>query len=256
MRNVASTANKCVDCRKSIRGRVRRGRCGRCYKALLATGNRERILVRDLPLRERFDLHVDRNGPVPEHDPSLGPCWLWTGSIHANGYGLFRVSTDVQIGPHRLAAAWAAGLDFPPPREVHADHRCHDSAVCKRKRRDCWHRRCVNPAHVAFVTAAENNERSASPTALNIPKTHCPKKHEYTPENTRIDKLGRRTCITCQREAYRRWYASRGGKQLSTDQRMKDCPSCGGSKRLVRFRNGVCGACNQAARRASHIGAK
>jgi hypothetical protein len=30
-------------------------------------------------------------------------------------------------------------------------------------------------------------------------KTHCPQDHEYTPENTKIDKWGR-NCRTCQRE--------------------------------------------------------
>jgi hypothetical protein len=27
---------------------------------------------------ERFWSKVDRNGPVPEHRPELGPCWVWT----------------------------------------------------------------------------------------------------------------------------------------------------------------------------------
>lgn len=37
-------------------------------------------------LADRFWSKVDKNGPVPEHCPELGPCWLWTGS-RSMGYG-------------------------------------------------------------------------------------------------------------------------------------------------------------------------
>ena len=33
----------------------------------------------------------------------------------------------------------------------------------------------------------------------NARKTHCPQKHEYTPENTLIGKDGKRRCRTCRR---------------------------------------------------------
>jgi hypothetical protein len=36
--------------------------------------------------------------------------------------------------------------------------------------------------------------------------THCPKNHEYTPENTRILKSGSRACLTCEREKARAWH--------------------------------------------------
>lgn len=42
-------------------------------------------------LEERFWSKVDRNGPVPEHRPDLGPCWLWTAYVDAHGYGVFSV---------------------------------------------------------------------------------------------------------------------------------------------------------------------
>jgi hypothetical protein len=34
-----------------------------------------------------FWSRVDRNGPIPEHRPDLGPCWVWTGSKLWSGYG-------------------------------------------------------------------------------------------------------------------------------------------------------------------------
>lgn len=44
-------------------------------------------------------------------------------------------------------------------------------------------------------------------THYNAKKTHCPRGHEYTPENTRQSPPGRpahRTCIACQRARQRR----------------------------------------------------
>src|SRR5690349_18540768 len=41
---------------------------------------------------ERFWTKVDRYGPVSEHRPDLGPCWLWTAATTGGkGYGSFRV---------------------------------------------------------------------------------------------------------------------------------------------------------------------
>ena len=56
-----------------------------------------------LPLRVRFERHVDRNGPVPPHKPELGPCWLWTASrLKDRQYGML---TDQGKGllAHRVA---------------------------------------------------------------------------------------------------------------------------------------------------------
>lgn len=34
-------------------------------------------------IEERFWAKVDKNGPMPEGRPDLGPCWLWTAAkIH------------------------------------------------------------------------------------------------------------------------------------------------------------------------------
>jgi hypothetical protein len=41
---------------------------------------------------------------------------------------------------------------------------------------------------------------SSSKVYLRIGATHCAKGHEYTPENTRIQKNGCRLCITCKAE--------------------------------------------------------
>jgi hypothetical protein len=48
------------------------------------------------------------------------------------------------------------------------------------------------------VTAAVNNERSGSPSALNARKDECLREHPFTPENTYIDPRGWRVCRKCQ----------------------------------------------------------
>ena len=116
------------------------------------------------------------------------PCVPYTaGAIGKDGYAA--------NGAHRKAFVTAGGV-IPPGMVI--DHLCHDPEKCVGGPR-CLHRRCVNPRHLAVVTRSENARRSVS---ANARKTHCPKGHEYTPENTRwrTDKKGR-ACRACCREA-------------------------------------------------------
>jgi NUMOD4 motif/HNH endonuclease len=56
---------------------------------------------------------------------------------------------------------------------------------------------------------------------LNV--THCPKNHEYTPENTRITKTGSRACIECANEQAREWYRTHGSARKDSNV---VCPVC------------------------------
>lgn len=107
-------------------------------------------------------------------------CWLWIGPLRANGYGMYN-----HRPAHRVTYELLVG---PIPDGLHIDHLCRV-------------RHCVNPDHLEPVTQAENNRRAGAA------KTHCPRDHEYTPENT-YNKNGSRMCRTCHRdrsrEAYRR----------------------------------------------------
>lgn len=48
------------------------------------------------------------------------------------------------------------------------------------------------------------------------PRTHCPQRHEYTPENSRINGRGYRICVACGREKdAARWAAGKTSKQRS-----------------------------------------
>ncbi len=90
---------------------------------------------------QRFWAKVDKDGPVPEHRPELGSCWVWTAHINkGTGYGQFSPKHGVQVGSHCFSYELAHGL-IPEGHEVH--HTCHV-------------RRCVRPDHLVATTRAEN----------------------------------------------------------------------------------------------------
>jgi hypothetical protein len=133
---------------------------------------------------ERFWAKVDKSGD----------CWLWTGSIKDSGYGYFWWNKKRWLA-HRWLYIQLIGMD---DQQMDLDHTCHNDTGCKLNS-DCPHRRCVNPAHLEPVTHVENCLRGDSPLADYARKTHCPKGHEYTEENTRVSKNGGRACRECHR---------------------------------------------------------
>lgn len=77
-------------------------------------------------------------------DPSSG-CWLWTGAMHSNGYGLMSTgSRNSLVRAHRLALE-LAGVAVPAGMDV--CHRCDTPP-------------CVNPSHL-FVGSRLDNMRDA-----------------------------------------------------------------------------------------------
>ena len=76
------------------------------------------------------------------------------------------------------------------PAGLTVDHLCKNTA-------------CVNPYHLEVVTQRENNLRGNNWAGINSRKTHCPKGHEYTKENTVIwdnGSNGARRCKICLKE--------------------------------------------------------
>lgn len=93
---------------------------------------------------DRFWAKVGKDGPLPLDRPELGPCWLWTASLHESGYGTFSTKNSSghwqTISAHRWAFIDAGGV-VEPHQEI--DHLCRNRA-------------CVNHAHLQAITHAQN----------------------------------------------------------------------------------------------------
>lgn len=138
------------------------------------------------PFAIRFWAKVDR---------SAGPdgCWPWTAGCDNNGYGQVRVGVRI-IRAARVALELATGR---PLGKRWALHRCDNPP-------------CVNPAHL-FPGSARKNAQDCARKGRNgmSKRTHCPRGHKYTTENTRYTrKTSGRRCQTCERKACRERRAS------------------------------------------------
>lgn len=155
---------------------------------------------RGASLSERFMSHVEiqPNG-----------CWHWTGVISVYGYGVFPVNGKLR-GAHRVSHEIHIS-PIPPKLTVH--HKCHKREECEGGNA-CLHRRCVNPAHLTVMSSVDNRNLGHNRTEKwqtqsaerQRSKTHCPRGHEYTEENTWKDKRGHRWCRACRRIRCNEWY--------------------------------------------------
>jgi CxxC motif-containing protein len=112
-------------------------------------------------------------------------CWLWKLSLNRLGYGSFWLDGNT-IRAYRAAYILFVG---PVPARKHVHHLP-----------GCGSKDCVNPAHLTILTAAEHAKEhglGCGDQNANAKKTHCPRGHEYTPENTYIGKSGSRFCRAC-----------------------------------------------------------
>lgn len=119
-------------------------------------------------------------------------CWTWLAGKDRDGYGQYGVDGR-SVKAHRHAYELEVG---PIPEGMDIDHVCRNRA-------------CVRPDHLRPRDHAEN---SADRVSFQAAKTHCPKGHEYTPENTGPAGANGRRCRTCDRERVaRRRAAQRAG---------------------------------------------
>ncbi len=129
---------------------------------------------------DRFWSKVDKDGPVPEHAPELGPCWLWTAGTQSKGYGVFWFE-----GRLVMAHRWSYEQEHTVELGDHdGDHLCRVHA-------------CVRPDHIDGTTRQENLRRGLN-GAL---KTHCAQgRHPWTEENVYRRPSGKAYCRPCQHE--------------------------------------------------------
>lgn len=146
---------------------------------------------------ERFWSLVDRDGPIPEYRPDLGPCWIWRGASHdgPDDYGRFRIVTRKGGGgceyvyPHRFALGCIEAL----VDGLEVDHLCR---VLK----------CCNPRHLEQVTPAVNRQRQA---AARPAPARCRKDlHDMTEANTFISR-GTKGCRACKAASQADYYDRR-----------------------------------------------
>lgn len=132
-------------------------------------------------------------------------CWLWTGSMRTDGYGQFWDGKR-NVKAHRFAyedEGWAI------PEGLELDHLCRNRA-------------CVRPEHLEAVTHLTNVRRGNSGTR-QLARTHCPRGHEYSPENTyTAPGQTKRGCRTCRIETSKRHRDVQGGGTTSVGSRQTE----------------------------------
>jgi hypothetical protein len=107
-------------------------------------------------------------------------CWLWTGQISNQGYGIMSIPPKRRVRVHRFAYEKMVGPIGKP------DHTCHV-------------RHCVNPAHLVPVTLSEHKKIEAAE------RTHCLNGHRLTKRNIMFWNSSRgpggivRNCRACYR---------------------------------------------------------
>src|SRR5438128_206362 len=101
------------------------------------------------------------------HVVKTDKCWLWTGHVRPDGYGIFAYRGG-RWRAHRYVYEQTRG---EITKGLDIDHLCRV-------------RHCVNPAHLEVVTRQVNILRGIGAPAFQALQTHCKNGHEFSEWNT------------------------------------------------------------------------
>lgn len=148
----------------------------------------------------RFWSKVNKYGPVPEHCPELGPCWVWTAAKGEKGYGRFWFAGSMRLS-HRVAF-FLEESRWPTPDGMHL---C-DNPVCVRR------------SHIKEGTHAENNADKAAKGRLPTGDAHWTRRHpELAPMRVHPERAAKGNANGSRLHPERLARGDRNGSRLHPD---------------------------------------
>jgi len=126
-----------------------------------------------------------------------GECWIFTGSITPDGYGVVYLGSEYG----RRARAYAHRISY----EIHvAQIPTHERFEIHHK---CGNPSCVNPDHLECLSRSQHARLNEGPS-----RDTCVHGHPRTPENVYITPTGSKNCRVCGRESARALRRAKGLK--------------------------------------------